>query len=121
MSKLIFFLAIIASSGKADEFGFLHPYPDNACKLSCAYTTYWSTSSKMSDSSKALPPPYADVNLRVERAYEECIEILPTRYSKEEDPTDFIKWLITVECMNSKGWYLKVSPYSYTLRGNSKQ
>ncbi len=108
---LIFFIFPANSNGWSNT-----PYFKQQCDTHCNYTPYWSKEPKLVDAQIPLVPPFALDVENAEIASIECEKVLPLRYSKKGKPDDIIRWFMLTECMNSKGWFLKVSPYNNYLR-----
>jgi hypothetical protein len=116
--KLILMLALLFSyqTIAKDEFTFEKGYQQGCYGPDCNYQTYWSRDNALTEIGIPPPPPIqVDVD-EATAASGLCLRILPSRYSETEAPDETLKWLILVECMNSKGWYLKVLPYNTWLQ-----
>lgn len=110
ISLLIIFL--ISLSAESEEWSNSPSYLP-AC--SSNYQSYWSRQQKLSDAQKPLAPPHIDDVNEAEKDFKQCSEIAPSRYSATEEPSKAIKWFIHIECMNSKGWFFKISPVMWCL------
>ena len=106
---IIFFLSLTAESEEWSDT------PSYIPSCNGSYSSYWSKEQKLSDVQIPLTPPHIDDVNEAEKAFQQCNKILPSRYSTEEIPNETIKWFMQVECMNSKGWFFKISSFNSCL------
>ena len=85
-----------------DELSFDKGYQQSCYGSDCNYQTYWSRNNAMPEIGIPPSPPIQIDAEEAKAAFGLCLKILPSRYSETEAPDETLKWLILVECMNSK-------------------
>ncbi|MBY0417958.1 MAG: hypothetical protein K2W88_07855 [Pararheinheimera sp.] len=104
---LLLFLVSNASSNDSNHHAF-KPMFEQSCGIKCNYTLYWSRKTELGDPYFPLPPVVG----QAKADFEYCEKLVVIRYPEIKEPTELLRQLMVTECMNSRGWFLKIMAFS---------